>query len=234
MRKTMLMILLTCVLGAGTAFAQFDGGLNFTVISPESGFKDNIDRLGYGLSGKFTAKLGNLPFYPGITIGGANYGSTTREEYLITPLFPVDVTTTNNLLFVDLLFQIRSEMRFIQPYVEGMVGFNYFWTETKIEELEDYEDDIASHTNFDDFAWNYGVGFGTLINLTTFDFDDPNSTKRGRLSLDFNVRYTFGGEAEYLDEDSIDIDDNDNVTYNAKHSETDFLSYHIGLVLHVF
>ncbi|HDP99989.1 MAG TPA: hypothetical protein ENN22_12505 [bacterium] len=136
MKKHILLSLCLILLFASHVFAQFDVGLNFLVISPESGFKENVDRLGYGLAGKFGVKLGDSPFYGGLALGVATYGSSSYKDYLITPLVPVEAKTSNNLLFSELLLQARTSMGAIQPYVEGMLGFNYLWTETKIEQLE--------------------------------------------------------------------------------------------------
>ncbi|OQX87669.1 hypothetical protein B6D60_03440 [candidate division KSB1 bacterium 4484_87] len=231
MKKTIALLTVFTLIAIPQLFAQFDVGLNFAVVSPESGFKENVDRLGFGISGKFAVKLGESPFYAGLTVGGANYGTTTYQDYIITPLVPVDVKTTNNILFADLLLQAKTNLGFIQPYVEGMIGFNYLWTETKIEELEDYDDEIASHTNFDDFTSNYGVGFGTLIKLKSgIGMDDENNEKKGTLFLDLKVRYMFGGQAEYLKEGSITVDDNKKVHYDVHKSETDFISYHVGIL----
>lgn len=81
----------------------------------------------------------------------------------------------------------------------------------------------------------YGAGFGMLINLKTFKLDDESpSRKHGRLMLDFRVRYMFGGEIEYLKEGSISQDENENVIYDVNKSDTDFMSYHIGLVFSIF
>ncbi len=234
MRKAILFSAIFLIFLANVGLAQFDIGLNFAVLSPESGFKENVDRLGYGLSGKLAVKLGDSPFFAGLTIGGANYGSTTHRDYLITPLVPVDVKTTNNILFTELLLQARSDLGFLQPYVEGLAGFNYLWTETKIEELEEYDEEIASHTNFDDFAWNYGVGFGVLIKLKgDIGVDSDKGTKIGTIFLDLRVRYLFGNEAEYLKEGSINVDENDNIIYDVNKSDTDFVSYHLGVLFNI-
>lgn len=115
MKKTIALMMIFALVGTLRLFAQFDVGLNFAVVSPESGFKENVDRLGFGLAGKFAVKLGETPFYAGLTIGGANYGSTTYQDYLITPLVPVDVKTTNNILFADILVQARTNLGLLQP-----------------------------------------------------------------------------------------------------------------------
>jgi len=233
MRKKFFISLLLTVLITGAAFAQFDIGLNGTIISPESEFKENVDRLGIGLTGKFAYKLGDSPFYAGLSIGGANYGSDSRREILVWPV-EVEVKTNNNILFTHLLLQARADMQPIQPYVEGLIGFNYLWTESKIEDIDDYEEDdeIASQTHFDDFAWNYGGGFGLLIKLKSFDMDEE-SEKDGGLFLDLKVRYLFGGEAEYLREGDIEKGNNDEVILHTSKSNTDFMSFHVGVVLQI-
>ena len=136
MHKSIIVSLFLFVIFAGSAFSQFDVGLNGTLISPESGFKENVDRLGIGLCGKFAVKLGESPFYVGLSIGGANYGSETRREVLVWPVH-VDVTTNNNILFTHLLLQARAAMQPIQPYVEGLPGFTYLWTASKVKDVDD-------------------------------------------------------------------------------------------------
>jgi len=233
MHKSFLLSLLIILVLASSAFSQFDIGLNGTVISPQSEFKESIDRLGFGLAGKFAVKLGESPFYVGASIGGANYGSDSRREVLVWPV-EVEVNTNNNILFTHLLLQARADMQPIQPYVEGLIGFNYLWTESRIQDVDDYdeEDEIASQTHFDDFALNYGGGFGLLIKLTSFEMDE-GSAKEGDLYLDFKVRYLFGGEAEYLKEGDIEKGENNEVILNTSKSDTDFMSFHIGVVLQI-
>jgi len=234
MRKSFLLSMLLIVFFAGSSFSQFDVGLNGTLISPESGFKENVDRLGIGLTGKFAVRLGDTPFYAGLSIGGANYGSESRREILVWPV-EVEVNTNNNILFTHLLFQARADMQPIQPYVEGLVGFNYLWTESKIKDLDAYdEEDIASQTHFDDFTWSYGGGFGILVKLKSFDMDEDASDKQGTLFLDFKVRYLRGGQAEYLKEGDLEKGAHNEVIIHTSKSDTDLISYHLGVVLQIF
>jgi hypothetical protein len=235
MRKSIILCLFLIVVVAGSAFSQFDVGLNGLVISPQSGFKENVDRLGIGLAGMFAYKFEESPFLVGLSIGGGNYGSDSRHEPFSTtiPDVSVEVTTSNNILFSHLLLQARGSSGPVQPYVEGLLGFNYLWTETKIEDIDDYDDEeIASQTNFDDFAWSYGGGFGLLIKLATFDMDEGDA-KEGKLFLDLKVRYLYGSEAEYLKEGSIKRSGTGKVTYDVNKSDTDLMSFHIGVVLQI-
>ncbi|HDP99988.1 MAG TPA: hypothetical protein ENN22_12500 [bacterium] len=67
-----------------------------------------------------------------------------------------------------------------------------------------------------------------------FGVDESENPKTGRLMLDLKVRYMFGGEAEYLKEGSINIDQNNNVIYDVSKSDTDFISFHLGVVFQIY
>src|SRR5690606_41582819 len=84
-------------------------------------------------------------------------------------------------------------------------------------------EEVASSTNFDDFAWSYGAGAGFLILLS-----DNVSEGIGSLYLNLKARYIFGSEAEYLKEGSVRIE-NSRVHYDVSKSKTDLLQIHLGV-----
>jgi hypothetical protein len=167
---------------------------------PQGEFKDNIDRLGFGISGQvlFFNPMQGLPFGFGLDIGYLNYGSETRQEPFNSniPDVIVDVDRSNNLVNFHLLFQIAPPSGDVRPYLELLFGGAYIWTSTSVNSRGS-EEEVASNTNFDDFAWNYGAGGGLLINVYTPDVQESNFEA---LYLDLKVRYLFGTEAEYLKE----------------------------------
>ena len=167
-----------------------------------------------------------LPFSAGINIGYTNYGSESRREpfSLNIPDVTVDVDRTNNLVNFHALFQIAPPSGIIRPYVEALFGGSYFYTETSIKSRGN--EDVASNTNFDDWAWSYGGGAGFLIEVAS----DP-STEVASVFIDLKVRYLFGSEAEYLKEGSVKIN-NGQVLYDVSKSKTDMLTAHIGAVVY--
>ncbi len=80
------------------------------------------------------------------------YGSETTT-YSLPLVEDFDLTTDNNLAGAFLYAQWRPLSGAVQPYVEGRVGMNYLWTDSKLED-EDWwdDDDVARKTNYDDFA----------------------------------------------------------------------------------
>ena len=122
-----------------------------------------------------------------------------------------------------------------------LIGFQVLWTDTEIEDPEDYDDeddDIASNTHLSDWTSSFGLGGGLKIKLTEFetnefgDDDDPTFFNSS-LYLDLKVRYIFGGDAEYLREGDIEQGANNEVILNTSHSETDYMTFHIGLTIYL-
>lgn len=225
MKRCHLIPVFILIVSFGTA-AQSAGG-SFILGFPQGEFKENIDRLGFGISGEvlFFNPSANLPFGFGLNIGYMNYGSESRQEpfsYTI-PDVVVDVDRSNNLVNFHLLFQIAPPTGNIRPYAELLFGGAYLFTETNINSRGTEE--VASSTNFDYFAWNYGVGGGLLINVYTPEQKEGNFDA---LFLDLKVRYLFGTEAEYLKEGSVIIQ-NGNVYYDVSKSKTDILSAQVGV-----
>jgi len=234
MKKTatiLISLLLAC-----QAWAQFDAGINFLVLSPEEQFNDNVKNMGYGGSLQALYTFPETPFSVGLNIGGANYGSETRSEILVWPV-SVDVTTSNNMFFMHLMGRVEKDFGIIKPYAEFLFGFNNLTTESKIEDQEDFDedkDDIASNTHLDDTALSYGLGGGLKIKIWEFEDTEEVFMENSKLYLDFKVRYMFGGEAEYLKEGGITKGANNEVILNPSFSETDFISYHIGVSIQLF
>jgi len=168
--------------------------------------------------------MADSPLELGLHFGFLNYGSETRREPFSTtiPDVYVNVNTANSITYGHLFVRLRADIDILQPYLDGLIGFGRFATTTSIE--SDYsgyddDDDIASTTNFDDFAWSYGVGFGLNIEVI------EGGAGRGFINL--GGRYLLGGEAEYLLEGSI-IETASGLTYDVSRSETDLFMAQIG------
>lgn len=223
MKPYIFSILFFC-LTAANLFSQ-SAGLNFTLAFPMGEFKENVDRVGFGIAGQFLLIIPKpgQPFGIGLNAGFINYGNETRREpfsYTIPDVF-VDVERSNNLVNFHLLFQIAPYKGRIRPYLEGLFGGSYLFTETSIKS-QDYSE-VASSTNLEDFAWSYGGGAGVMIQIT-------NENEQGTsIFLDIKGRYLMGTEAEYLKEGSIEIIGSQ-VYYDITRSKTDLVSAHLGVV----
>lgn len=201
-------------------------GLNLSLAFPVNEFKENVDNVGFGLSGEFLFITPQIksPFGVGVNIGYFIYGMESRREpfSLTIPDVFVNVDRTNNLVNFHLLFQVGFPTGRIRPYVEGLFGGSYLYTETNIKSDNNFNE-VASSVNFEDWAWSYGFGGGIGILIA----GDP-ITNIGAIYLDLKGRYLFGSEAEYLKEGSVEIIGS-RVTYLVSESKTDIITAHAGI-----
>jgi hypothetical protein len=225
MRNKVLLLVLFCALITGNKMFAQSAGLNFMVGLPQNEFKDNLDRAGWGLSGHFLLlpQTEQNPFSIGLNVGYLNYGNESWTEHLRYTNMSVDVDRTNNLLNFHILFQAAFPMGSVKPYIEGLFGGSYFFTETSIH--SEYNEDVGNETEFDDFAWSYGGGGGLLIKLVSA----PDQQISG-IYLDLKARYLAGSKAEYLKEGSVDYQ-RGSLVYNVSKSKTDLLTIHAGVVV---
>jgi hypothetical protein len=209
------------IVPAVNAQSRFQTTFSFSMGFPQGEFGDNVDNTGLGLNAGFNYRIGHSPVLIGVSFGFLQYGSVSRT----TPLSPdipeliVDVNTSNNILAAHFLARyefLRYESR-IRPYVEGLVGLNYLWTQTSIDD----SDDVIS-TNFDDSTGSFGGGGGVLIGLY------HNAVSPFQIDLDLGARWLSGGDASYLTEGSI-IRENGTVKYVVTESDTNLFVTNFGV-----
>lgn len=208
---------------------RFQAGANFLLAFPQGEFDDIVNRAGVGGSGGFLYSLSFVPVAIGLSAAYINYGSDTRREPIV-PGVTVDVNTSNNIATLHLLVRAIPGKGSVRPYLDGLIGFNYLFTQTIVKNRSGGEE-IASTINFDDFAFSYGGGGGVLINLFRKPLEG-NEIDAGffAVNLDLRLRYLFGSQAEYLHEGSITIV-SDEVYYDVSKSVTDMITAQVGVVL---
>ena len=230
-RKAMAAAIAIAVLGSVSSAQdhRFQASLNFIMAYPQNDFKMNVDRTFYGLSGEFFYQFPKSAFSAGLILEYMNYGSETRTGPLSDdiPDVWVDVTTRNSILSLAAVLRLSPTGGPFRPYVEGLVGFNYLFTYTAINDDGDWSEDIATTTNFDDWALTYGLGAGAIVRA----LDVRSHEGRSIFSMYFEIglRYLKGGTAEYLRERSI-LRDQGSLTYAPLMSSTDLVKSHFGVV----
>jgi hypothetical protein len=157
------------------------------------------------------------------------YGSTTRRQPLgggALGLVSVDVTTSNNIVFGGLGLQLTSPDGPVRPYVNGTVGFSYFFTESSVEGTSNFEP-FASTNNFDDGGFTTMLGGGVYIPLAR--------TKEGRsVSLDIGVVAHANNDVQYLTKNSITVENTASTpVVTPVRSAADFLTFRIGVTVGV-
>lgn len=225
---TVMALILVCHVSRSHSQPTVSGGISFAVASPQNEFNDNVDNSGFGGLIEGFVHMPGSPVAFGLGLGYLNYGHETRREPFSTtiPDVTVDVETDNAMVMGHFIVRLQQRAGAFAPYVDGLVGFNYIYTDTEIKNEKD-DEVIAESTNLDDWAFNYGAGGGLMVYLLSLD---GNSAEPGSLYLDFKVRYLAGSEADYLKEGSI-IRENGKVIYDMNSSRTDLMLYQIGVAV---
>lgn len=214
-------------------------GLDFQTGVPQGEFSEQLDdRLGFGVGGMFGYRISNTPVMLGVDMGFMNFGTETRREAWSTtiPDATVNVENSYNLFHGDLLLRLIPPETTVRPYLEGLFGFNHFFTQTKIRDRgsSDPDDTIASDTNFKDTALSYGFGGGLQFRIYSGEGTSSNNNNGDGVSMPYRIyihlsgRYMIGREAEYLREGSI-IRENGQVSYDVMQSNTNLLHFKLGI-----
>ncbi|TVR17592.1 MAG: hypothetical protein EA391_04350 [Balneolaceae bacterium] len=211
--------------------------IEFDLGVPQGEFSDQLDKLGWGLNIMGGYRFGDTPFMLGLEFGFMNFGRDVRDAPLSTtiPDLRVEVENSYNLLHGDLLLRLIPPPTTVRPYIEGLVGFNYFFTETVLRDRGSFSgEERLRDTNFEDTSLSYGFGAGVQFQLYR-----DRSTERASdeitpsaVYLTLASRYMFGREAEYLQQGSIEVNtQTGEVFYDVSRSETNLLYFKLGVAI---
>jgi len=224
--------LLSGLASGSFAGTNFVGGIHFNTGLPQEQLEDQIGRNAYGIGGQIFYAPSTSPFAVGLDLCWMNYGVESRREPFSTtiPDVEVDVETWNNV--VQAFFVLRGQMPRgpIQLYADALIGLNYLFTETKIQDTGNVVESVISSTNRDDTAFAYGFGGGVMVPVYTGMRASGDEDDRFEVSLDAGARYLRGDEAEYLKKGSIRRSDG-KVTFDSLESRTDIVRLHVGVAV---
>lgn len=229
--KLSLFTIAGLLLTAPAIHAQhLQASINFLLGQPQNEFQDNVEDLGFGLGGNFGYHFGTSPIMIGAEVQYMIYGSQTRREPFNDniPDVTVEVETSNNILLFHALARLQSPSGTFRPYLDGLLGLNYFFTETSVRDEDGFDEPIASSTNQEDVALSYGAGGGVMLQVHKSRHPETGGVRLREVLIDFRIRYLFGGEATYLKEGSITVN-NGQLAIDALRSRTDLLTYQLGV-----
>ncbi len=225
-------LLLCAALLAIVPIAPAQSTIHFSgaVAVPQGSFSDGINTLGGGVTAGYLYQIPHTPLGIGIEGSAMLYGYERRRVpfSLTIPDVDVAVATSNNLAQGLAILRLQVPDGPVRPYVDGLIGFNYLFTETSVNDVCCHGDSypIASSTNYDDAALALGGGVGTQIRLHR----GVNSRgQRHEVLLDARVRYISGGEASYLGRGDIDRFDDGTIRLSPRESRTDMISPQLGV-----
>lgn len=243
------------VLAVITSQAQM-GSLAFTVGVPQNEFRENTDATGFGFDLSFAIPFQKeFPVSMGLDFNYIIYGSNSQDETLSaqitldngTPIgdpiiIPLRIRNTNSIFGTHAFLRAQAPFEMVQPYVEGLFGFRYISTNTKILDLSDDRrwsepDDnvIVRETVLDDWVLSYGYGGGFMIKVGPQFFVDIRADFfKGERAKYFDGEDTeswnieFSGDPTTFDSSTVDGDALEFETV-ARESKTDLLMIKFGV-----
>jgi len=192
-----------------TSAVYFNIGFDMGI--PINEFKTYNDEIaaGGGFNLFFQPSV-KIPILVGFDLAFLGAGSQIQRETLTADIvaggtvietlyFPLRVETYNTISKGHLNLRVLSPTKFFKPYVDGLVGFNYFGTNTSVfDESEEFflsEADnplITTSNQNADWTFSYGGAAGLMIELNE------------NMLIDLRLAYTLGGNADYYVEDDIE------------------------------
>lgn len=221
------------LVSAGLSFGQDLGhrnmlGLSLGGLFPVGAFNDHVSQEGFALGIHYGVKLRKAPVYVGFELSAGFYGYTHRHEYMNgVPEVRLDVVTYNNIVQGHFLLRAEARRGAVRPFVEGLAGLSYLFTDTTISEDDFPWEEIASDINSSDLTVAAGAGGGLAIHLGWSRRRHPDRA-RGETVIEVKVRYMAGGRAKYLKQGSIVVE-GDDVVYTFERSATSFVTAQVGL-----
>jgi len=239
-------------------FSQ-QAGLGVVVGVPQNEFRLATEAEGYGFNLHALFPVGGTEV---INFGGSLnymiYGYNAQNKDLLAEikvnevvidelLIPLRVTNINSIFGLHANMRVMAPTEGVKPYFEGLFGFRYISTNTRITDRSDNNrwsdedsDLIVRKTNLDAWVLSYGGGGGLQFAIN----DD--------MYLDLRAYYLRGGEADFYDGSDTKkwevtfTDPYDPETYESeevtgddldfdatpKNSTTDMLMFQLGLSVH--
>jgi hypothetical protein len=191
---------------------------------PLGEFAEYIDR-GFGLMvGTAVPLRPTNPLSLRIDAGAINYGRETREVCLSPTVgcrVRVDLTTTNDILFVGFGPQLAVPQGPVHPYVHVFAGPAFFGTNSSLGG-RDHHHGFAQTLNQHDLVFAWGGGGGLRL-------DPPFNAAPVQLNL--GARYHNHGRVEYLREGDITDLPDGSIVLDPQRSRADLLSIHAGVTI---
>ena len=221
-------LLLLAALLAPAAVAQPSFTVAGAVGVPQGEFNDALGSVGGGITGTVMYRIPRSAVAVGVEGTAMLYGYENRRVpfSLTIPDVAVDVSTANNVALGLAVLRLQLPDGSVRPYVDGVAGVNYLWTQTTVGD-EDVNVEIASSTNYDDVTFAYGGGLGVQARLA--ESTRAGAGARARSCSTPGCATWSGGEATYLGRGDIDRFGDGTIQVFPRRSRTSMLIPQLGV-----
>ncbi|MBX7051227.1 MAG: porin family protein [Flavobacteriales bacterium] len=196
------------------------------VVQPVGEFAKQFDGYPAGVSGTFSAPIGRSPFELGFGYAWNNMGSQNKDisALVYTDSLGYDIYEPGTMRIRSTINRYQVIARFrpfngrIQPYVDAMSGVEAYKTKTDIT-LDNSGYSEASNSVRQHLDMTYSFGWAAGLRIAIAD----------NIFIEGRFENLTGGTANYVDKDSIELQDNNDITFETKESATSKYTYQMGL-----
>lgn len=198
------------------------------VTEPTGDFANQYKTLPTGFSTNFSVPVNNLPFEFGVGYAWNSMGSKNEDvsAYMYTDDSGADIYQSGKMRIRNTINRYQIQTRFrpfngkIQPYADAFAGVDAFKTKTDITiDNEGYSSASNAERKHLDMTYSFGWAAGLRIRLGQ------------NFYLDSRFENITGGPASYVDKGTVVVTDDNDITFETKHSATNRFSYQLGIAI---
>ncbi|MBL7964790.1 MAG: hypothetical protein JNM31_13210 [Flavobacteriales bacterium] len=174
-----------------------------------------------GLGGQLSVPMRRLPFEWGLGFTWSYLGNkdfTVPIDVASVPSKTGELDVNVNLYAVHPFLRFRPIQGRVMPYVDGLAGARAFTIRTRLT-ADGVDGPLSKKTEDVDIASSWGWAVGLMVAVT------------GNLYVEGRFEKLRGGEATYVDRETIDVDANGRLTYGTRTSTTDMWLAQLGIAL---
>ncbi len=224
--KTLLAAVI--ILGTTDAWSQtfgqkLTGGINFALGFPAGEFKEVNDKVAIGGRGYIMYNPSRqAPVYLGLELGYHVMGSQTEYFYATVYGFydQYKITASSNIFALQFKLRLQQpKLVAVRPFVEGIVGWNDFFSTVNVERESFNGNYNTNGGNSSDAYWAFTYGGAAGLNIVL--------DRKQKLFLELKTAYMIGRSAKYLTDPQIT--NTGQVYFTEKQSETNMVLPQVGI-----
>lgn len=193
-------------------------------MDPQGAFDNNYAGTPLGLGAQLAIPMGNSPID---LVGGFAWYSRggSKEDIAIFQGTDADgdefftegeMSVNSNIYAYDAIIRFRPFNGRVQPYGDVIGGFQTYSTKSIIRTLDGSNDDETNNAHRD-FSVNFGWGAGVKVRMSQ------------AIALEARFTNIQGSEVQFVDKESVRIDDVGNVQFENIRSTTDHYTFQAGV-----
>lgn len=213
MRHLMVLVLLaafavTDLVAQEEGSKKLQGGLlslHGILTYPRSAFAEKYDHVGLGGGLDLGWAPTTLPVVAGFSGNFSYFSSTTMHVPVVLSgsRTTVDVDAVSKLATLNLFARLQPHTGAFRPFIEGLLGLFILWADFSVDER--YENSgLRGESVLSDASFGYGAGGG--MEFRVYTGTEGNTGGPAEAYISARVRYLYGGEMEYLHEETITFD----------------------------